>query len=228
MNKWYRNHPLLYCIHLVWTTNWFIIALAINAWAIYSRRKKERIMEGMLTNISKFYDKYTCPICLFTKVARIPRNKITYEIAYKNGEVLCLDYPFWNATSIWSFISLFSIVYTKTRFSFAFPTHHKCPLLVTVTWLINFFPEDKDLVFRISNFDEGGELGRMRNCLHIIAMHLCVFLRTGKSSSLLNGMVENPNSTIINYGSTVHVITEICTSLDAMCTLSKLMSHIRS
>ena len=62
--------------------------------------KKERIMEGMLTNISKFYDKYTCPICLFTKVARIPRNKITYEIAYKNGEVLCLDYPFWNATSI--------------------------------------------------------------------------------------------------------------------------------
>ena len=82
-----------------------------------------------------------------------------------------------------------------TRFTFTFPTRHKRPPLPTITWLINILRKQGFPVTYIQ-IDEGGELGRSSDFLKLLTHHSCIFLGTGKSRSLLNGLVERPNRTI--------------------------------
>ena len=103
------------------------------------KMKERKMMNGLPTNITKFHDEYTCPICILTKATKIKRNKTTPSRLYhQKGELLCMDYSFWNKPSIRRFTSLLSVICMTTRFSFAFPTRHKRPPLPTISWLINF------------------------------------------------------------------------------------------
>ena len=99
--------------------------------------KKNNMMTGLPSNITKFHDEYSCPICLLTKATKIRRNKTTTSrLQHKKGELLSMDYSFWNTTSIRGFTSLLSVICMTTRFSFTFPTRHKRPPLATISWLI--------------------------------------------------------------------------------------------
>ena len=106
-----------------------------------------------------------------------------------------MDFSFWNKTSIRGFTSLLSVVCMTTRFSFTFPTRHKCPPLATIIWLIEILRNQGFPVTYIQT-DEGGELGQSSDFLKILTDKNCIFLGTGRSGSSLNGLVEQPNRTI--------------------------------
>ena len=82
-----------------------------------------------------------------------------------------------------------------TSFAFTFPTHHKGPPLATITWLIQILRKQGIPVTYIQT-DKGGELGRSSDFLKLLTHHNCIYLGTGRSGSLLNGLVEQPNRTI--------------------------------
>ena len=158
--------------------------------------KRDKLMKNLPTNITKFHDEYSCPICLLTKATKVRRNKaIPTRIQHKKGELLCMDYSFWNKPSIRGFTSLLSVICMTTRFSFAFPTRHKRPPLATIEWLIEILRKQGFPVTYIQT-DEGGELGRSSDFLKLLTNKHCIFLGTGRSGSSLNGLVERPNRTI--------------------------------
>ncbi len=154
------------------------------------------MMQGLPSTITRFHNEYTCPICNLTKATRIKRNKIVQsKLPHKKGDFLCMDYSFWNKTSIRGFTSLLSIICMTTRFSFTFPTRHKRPPLATISWLISVLRKQGFSVTYIQT-DEGGELGRSSDFLKLLTKHNCIFLGTGRSGSSLNGIIERPNRTI--------------------------------
>ncbi len=88
--------------------------------------KKQKMMHGIPANVTPFHNEYTCPICALTKATKIKRNKtIPSRLPHKKGDILCMDYAFWNKRSIRGFTSLLSVVCMTTRFSFTFPTRNK-------------------------------------------------------------------------------------------------------
>ena len=162
------------------------------------RMKKEKLMHGLPTQITDFHDEYKCPICLLTKSTKIRRNKtVTSRLNFRKGELLCMDYSFWNKESIRGFTSLLSIVCMTTRFAFTCPTRNRRPPLATITWLIQILRKQGFPVTYIQ-IDEGGELGRSSDFLKLLTHHNCIYLGTDRSGSLLNGLVEQPNRTNAN------------------------------
>ena len=160
------------------------------------KMKNGKMMHGLPNDITHFHDEYNCPICLLTKATKIKRNKTTpSRLPHKKGDYLCMDYSFWNTTSIRGFTSLLSVVCLATRFSFVFPTRHKRPPLATISWLIMTLRKQGFDVTYIQT-DEGGELGRSSDFLKLLTKHNCIYLGTGRSGSSLNGLVERPNRTI--------------------------------
>ena len=138
------------------------------------------MMHGIPTNVTKFHNEYTCPICILTKTTRVKRNKaIPSRFPYSKGELLCMDFSFWNVKSIRGFTALLSVICMKTRFSFAFPTRHKRPPLATIDWLIQILRKQGFKVTYIQT-DEGGELGRSNDFLKLLTNKACIYLGTGK------------------------------------------------
>ena len=98
------------------------------------KMKEREMMNGLPANITNFHNEYSCPIYLLTKATRMKQHKnIPTKLPHKKGDYLCMDYSFWNKTSIRGFTSLLSVICLNTRFSFAFPTRHKRPPLVTIS-----------------------------------------------------------------------------------------------
>ena len=149
------------------------------------------------SNLSRFHDKYKCPICLLTSATKIPRTKIRRPLQLQRGEMFCLDYSFWSTPSIRGFTSILSAIYMKTRFSFTFLTRHKRPPLATITWFITTLRRQGYPIIYIQT-DEGGKLGRSTDFLKVLTKHECIYLGTGKTGSSLNGMIVRPNRTIAN------------------------------
>ena len=79
-------------------------------------------MTSLPTNISKFHDSYSCPICLLPNATKVPRTKFRNKENIKPGDFFCLDYSFWNTISIRGFGSILTAICMKTRFSLVFPT----------------------------------------------------------------------------------------------------------
>ncbi len=160
--------------------------------------KKKKLMNGIPANVTNFHDEYTCPICALTKATKIRRHKtIPSKLQHKKGDILCMDYAFWNKCSIRGFTSLLSVICMTTQFSFAFPTRNKRPPLATISWLIEILRTQGFSVTYVQT-DEGGELGRSGDFLKLLTDHKCIFLGTGRSGSSLNSLVERPNRTITN------------------------------
>ena len=102
------------------------------------KMRKDKLLNRIPHNVTKFHNEYACPICILTKATKMKQNKITPSRAvHQKGELLCMDYSFWNEKSIRGFTSLLSVICMKTRFAFAFPTRHKRPPLATISWLIS-------------------------------------------------------------------------------------------
>ncbi len=161
------------------------------------KMQQNNLMLGMPHKIHPFHDTYKCPICLLTNATKVPRNLYRHKEHYQPGEYFCLDYSFWNVTSIRGFTSILSAICAKTRYSFAFPTRNKRPPLATIKWFINTLRRQGYPVLYIQT-DEGGELGRSTDFLKLLTDNDCVYIGTGKSGSSLNGIVERPNRTIAN------------------------------
>ena len=158
--------------------------------------KKQKMMHGIPANVTPFHNEYTCPICALTKATKIKRNKtIPSRLPHKKGDILCMDYAFWNKRSICGFTSLLSVVCMTTRFSFTFPTRNKRPPLATISWLIGILRKQGFSITYIQT-NEGGELGQSVDFLKLLTTEKCIFLGTGRSGSSLNDIVEQPNRTI--------------------------------
>ena len=159
--------------------------------------KKQNLMHGLPSNISRFHDTYNCPICLLTAATKIPRTKFRLKDTLKAGEFFCFDYSFWTTSSIRGFTSLLSAICMKTRYTFVFPTRNKRPPLDTIGWFIKTLRRQGFPVLYIQT-DEGGELGRNSDFLKLLTQHECIYFGTGKSGSSMNGIIERPNRTIAN------------------------------
>ena len=159
--------------------------------------KRNNLMEGLPSTITKFHSTYSCPICHIAHATKVPTNKISHRPPMKPGEWFCLDYSFWNQHSIRGFTSLLTAICLETRYSFVFPTRHKRPPLATIKWFINTLRRQGYPVLYIQT-DEGGELGRSTDFLQLLTQSDCIYMGTGRSGSSFNGLVERPNRTIAN------------------------------
>ena len=133
-------------------------------------------MGGLPINVTKFRNEYTCPICMLTKATYARRNKtIPSKFPHKKEDYLCMDYSFWNKTSIRGFTSLLTVICMATRFSFAFPTRNKCPPLATISWLINIL-QKQGFTVTYEQTNEGGELGRSSEFLKLLTDNDYIYL----------------------------------------------------
>ena len=159
--------------------------------------KRNKLMEGLPSTITKFHSTYNCPICQIAHATKVSTNKTSQCPPMKPGEWFCLDYSFWNQNSIRGFTSLLTAICLATRYSFVFPTRHKRPPLATIKWFINTLRRQGYPVLYIQT-DEGGELGRSTDFLQLLTQSDCIYMGTGRSGSSFNGLVERPNRTIAN------------------------------
>jgi hypothetical protein len=75
--------------------------------------------------------KCPCIICITTKTVHPPRTKITSVTLTKRGQLLHIDFSFWNIVSIRGFTSLLLVIDGKDRMIWNFPTASKrCPLQI--------------------------------------------------------------------------------------------------
>ena len=55
------------------------------------KMKHNKMTNGIPSNITKFHDEYTYPICMLTKTTKMKRNKtIPFWFEYEKGELLCM------------------------------------------------------------------------------------------------------------------------------------------
>ena len=159
--------------------------------------KRNNLMDGIPTNVTKFHTNYNCPICKIANATKISTNKISDRPHMKPGEWFCFDYSFWNRKSIRGFTSLLTAVCLATRYSFVFPTRNKRPPIATIQWFIRTLRRQGYPTLYIQT-DEGGKLGRSTDFLQALTDAECIYMGTGRSGSSFNGLVERPNRTIAN------------------------------
>ena len=159
--------------------------------------KRNHLIEGLPSDISKFHNNYHCPICQIANATKVSTHKTSNRPKMNPGEWFCLDFSFWNQKSIRGFTSLLTAICIATRYSFVFPTRNKRPPLATIRWFITTLRRQGFSVLYIQT-DECGELGRSTDFLQLLTASECIYMGTGRSGSSFNGLVERPNRTIAN------------------------------
>jgi len=139
--------------------------------------------------------KCPCIICITTKTVHPPRAKITSVTLTKRGQLLHIDFSFWNVVSLRGFTSLLSVIDGKDRMLWNFPTASKrCPLQI-LDYLFAMLQHD-GITIQCIRVDEDGALANSSEfCDFLLQRHISLET-TGGYASFLNGKVERHHRTI--------------------------------
>ena len=136
-----------------------------------------------------------CNICTTTNFTHPPKAKTTSTVLTHRGQLLHMDFSFWNITSIRGFTSLLSIIDGKERFLWNFPTASKLPPLFIVEYFLAQLKKENVSVTCI-RIDEDGALARSTEFSSFIVSQNITLDTTGGYASWLNGKIERPHRTI--------------------------------
>jgi hypothetical protein len=139
--------------------------------------------------------KCPCIICITTKTVHPPRAKITSVTLTTRGQLLHVDFSFWNIVSIRGFTSLLSVVDGKDRMLWNFPTASKRPPLQILDFLFTMLTHDGVRVQCI-RVDEDGALANSSEFCDFLIERKISLETTGGYASFLNGKIERHHRTI--------------------------------
>lgn len=77
-----------------------------------------------------------CPACLLVKGAKLRRNLVTSLTNLRPGQLLMMDFAFFNFPSIRSYKSYLSVTCQSTGYTFTYPTHCKRAPVDIIKWHI--------------------------------------------------------------------------------------------
>jgi hypothetical protein len=138
-----------------------------------------------------------CAICITTKFTHPPKVKATLTQITRRGELLHIDFSFWNVTSIHGFTSLLSINDGKDRMLWNFPTASKRVHLEILDYFFGALSKENILVLGI-RVDEDGALANNTEFSEFLFARSITLESTSGYASFLNGKIERPHRTIAN------------------------------
>jgi hypothetical protein len=139
--------------------------------------------------------KCSCIISITTKTVHPPRAKITSVNLTKRGQLLHIDFSFWNIVSIRGFTSLLSVIDGKDRMLWNSPTASKHAPLQVFDFLFAILAHDGIMVQCI-RVDEDGTLANSSEFCNFILQRKISLETTGGYASFLNGKIERHHRTI--------------------------------
>lgn len=138
---------------------------------------------------------HPCPICIRCKLPKLRRNPSQSTAHLKPGEMLQMDFSFFNKQSIRGFTSYLSCLCVATKYSFKFCTRYKRAPVDIIKWIIQTINNQGHQV-KYVRFDEGGELARSHEINSMLVEEFQIIMQTtGGYASHLNGAVERGNRT---------------------------------
>ena len=138
-----------------------------------------------------------CPICITTKFTNTPKVKQTLCPSTVKGELLHIDFSFWNVTSVRGFSSLLSIIDGSTRMLWNFPTASKRVPLTILEFFFGALKKENISILGI-RVDEDGALANNTEFSDFLLARSIPLESTGGYASYLNGKIERPHRTIAN------------------------------
>jgi hypothetical protein len=117
------------------------------------------------------------------------RSKATSYKLSTHGQLLHLDFSFWNITSIRGFSSLLSIIDGKDRMLWNFPTASKSAPISILEYFFNML-EKEDVVIKCVRVDEDGALAKSSEFTTFLTNCNITMETTGGHASFLNGKIE--------------------------------------
>jgi hypothetical protein len=138
-----------------------------------------------------------CPICIMTKLTHPPKVKATLSKLTRRGELLHIDFSFWNVTSLRGFTSLLSIIDGKDRMLWNFPTASKRVPLDILDYFFGALNKENIPVLGV-RVDEDGALAHNTEFNEFLFTRSIPLESTGGYASFLNGKIERPHRTIAN------------------------------
>ncbi len=139
--------------------------------------------------------KCPCIICITTKTVHPPKAQITSVTLTKRGQLLHVDFSFWNLVSIRGFTSLLSVIGGKDRMLWNFPTASKrCPLQI-LDYLFAMLQNEGTTVQCIRVDEDGALANSSEFCDFLVQRHTSLET-TGGYASFLNGKIERHHRTI--------------------------------
>ncbi len=138
-----------------------------------------------------------CPICITTKFTNTPKVKQTLCPSTVKGELLHIDFSFWNVTSVRGFSSLLSIIDGSTRMLWNFPTASKRVPLTILEFFFGALTKENISILGI-RVDEDGALANNTEFSNFLLARSIPLESTGGYASYLNGKIERPHRTIAN------------------------------
>jgi len=139
----------------------------------------------------------TCPciICITTKTVHPARAKITSVTLTTRGQLLHLDFSFWNVVSIRGFTSLLSVIDSKDQMLWNFPTASKRTPLQILDYLFAMLAHD-GIQVQCIRVDEDGALANNSKFCDFLLERKISLETTGGYASFLNGKIEHHHRTI--------------------------------
>jgi len=142
--------------------------------------------------------KCPCIICITTKTTHPPKAKSTSYVLTSRGQLLHMDFSFWNQTSYRGFTSLLSIIDGKNRMLWNFPTANKRPPLAIITYFFSLLAKE-NITIKTIRVDEDGALANSSEFTDLLVSHNINMETTGGFASFLNGKIERPHRTIAQH-----------------------------
>jgi len=129
------------------------------------------------------------------KTVHSPRAKITSVTLTTRGQLLHVDFSFWNVVSLRGFTSLLSVIDGKERMLWNFPTASKrCPLQI-LDFLFAML-QHEGITVQCIRVDEDGALANSSEFCDFL-LQRCIYLETtGGYASFLNGKIKSHHRTI--------------------------------
>jgi hypothetical protein len=136
-----------------------------------------------------------CPVCIMSKFSHPPKGHTTNTDNLLPGQLLHLDFGFWDTPSHRGFTSMLLIIDAKTRMLWLFCTANKRPPLKILDYSLSTLTKENKTIHTI-RVDEDGAFARNYEFTEFLLRHKINLETTGGHASFLNGKVERPNRTI--------------------------------
>lgn len=133
---------------------------------------------------------FACPICVKCNQPRLRRNPPLPINMLRPGQMLQMDFAFFNVQSVRGFTSYLSCDCVLTKYSFRFCTRRKRSPVDIIRWILLTLKKQNKIVIFV-RFDEGGELARCTELNKLLVEDFQIVMQsTGGYASHLNGVTE--------------------------------------
>jgi hypothetical protein len=139
---------------------------------------------------------YDCPVCSLGKLPQFRKGKTVSTAKLQPGELLHMDFAFWDILSRRNFTAVLTIVDACTRMLWLFCTASKKPPVHILRWFFANLRREKITLANIRVDEDGALAGSSAFATFLRDEEQLNLETTGGYASFLNGKVERPNRTL--------------------------------